>query len=112
MRHASRIIERLAIGPRDLPLVHATLMVVGRDGPTLDWEVVANTIESEPVAHDRHDLVLRVLDGVTDHGRLVMATFSGTAVLVRTVDRTMVFRGDGPLDGFDPAGLINPEAGG
>lgn len=110
--HASLVVERLAVGGRDLVLDHATVMVVARaESAELDWEVIAHTRQAEPVARGTHELRLRCVtaelvthDG-TDDVRLVAHDLSGTAFLVRTVQRTLVFRGSGTLAGFD-VGLL------
>jgi hypothetical protein len=102
MRHSSHVIERLAIGERNLPLFHGSLVVVVRDDATVDWEVVARTRDLEPVAAARHPLTLRVLDGVAADGHIGRRTLCGGAIFVRAVGRTLVFRGDGALVGFEP----------
>lgn len=106
MRHTSHVVERLMLDGRDLPLEHGTVVIVARDSGQLDWEVVAQTIELEPVARTRHEVALRVLDGVDESGRLVFRTLTGPAVFVRAVDRTVVLRGDGELDGVDRDQLV------
>lgn len=97
----SQMIERLTVSGRDLPLVYGTVMVVDRDGH-LDWEVVVQTRDEEPVARTHHDLELRVLAGVDTSGQVVTTCLSGRAFFVRAVERVVVFRGDGPLAGIDP----------
>ena len=102
MLHTSLTIERLVLESRDLPLRHATLMVVARaETPELDWEVVAHTIEPEPVAAGIYNLTLRCLDGLDDTGDLAFRQLAGSAFLVRSVERALVFRGSGMLDGFE-----------
>jgi len=105
MRHVQLVVATAAIGPRPLPLRHGTLQVVERVGGvadgSLDWEVVLHTLEQEPVANDVHGLDLDVIVAVDDDGRLVTAHLTGPAMHVRTVERGVVFRGAGPLVGFD-----------
>jgi hypothetical protein len=44
--------------------------------------------------------------GATDDGTPVVEELRGTAFLVRNVERALVFRGDGPLDGVDVSSLL------
>ena len=43
--------------------------------------------------------------GADDDGAPLVEQLSGPAFLVRHVDRALVFRGDGPLDGVDVSSL-------
>ena len=104
MRHVQQIIATIALGPRPLPLRHGTLQIVERDDH-LDWEVVLHTIEVEPVASAVHPLSIEVITGADDNGRLTVGNYAGAAIVVRTVDNTIVFRGEGTLVGFDPSHL-------
>ncbi|MFN8052951.1 MAG: hypothetical protein U0Q22_16010 [Acidimicrobiales bacterium] len=104
MRHVQLTIANIALGPRPLPLRHGTLQVVERDGQ-VDWEIVLHTIETEPVARAVHPLTIEVVTGANDDGRLTFDVFTGDAILVRTVENSVVFRGNGDLTGFDPAML-------
>ena len=104
MRHVQQIIATIALGPRPLPLRHGTVQIVERDDH-IDWEIVLHTIEAEPIARAVHPLSLEVITGADDEGRLTISAYAGDAILVRTVDNTIVFRGEGTLAGFDPAHL-------
>lgn len=105
MRHVQLTIATISLGPRPLPLRHGTLQVVERAGGiadgSLDWEIVVHTIEREPVAHASHPFELDVITGVDDDGRLVTDRYRGNALLVRAIEHSLVFRGDGELHGFD-----------
>ena len=107
MLHASLVIERLGISGRDLALEYGTVMVVARaEFSELDWEVLARTVETHPIARGTHDVTLACVDAVEDPdaaegARLVRRAMSGPAFLVRVVDRTLVLRGTGSLEGFD-----------
>jgi hypothetical protein len=46
------------------------------------------------------------VSGATDDARVQFADLMGDAVLVRVTGRTVVLRGDGPIEGFDP-GLLS-----
>lgn len=100
MRHVQLVVATAMIETRPLPLRHGTLQVVDRHG-ALDWEVVLHTVEYEPVANDLHPLRLDVITGLDADGRLGTAELRGTAALVRAIEHTVVFRGDGDLVGFD-----------
>lgn len=106
MRHVQLVVANAAIEKRPLPLRHGTVQIVERSGGaadgSIDWEVVLHTIDPEPVANASHRLHLDLITGVDGDGRLTTATLSGDAVLVRAVELALVFRGNGPLDGFDP----------
>lgn len=102
MLHATFTLARLAIGDRELPLVHADVVVVARaESSQLDWEIVARTVAVEDVAPTTHDLRLRAITGTDALGALEMTDLSGTAFLVRAVEESLVFRGAGALGGFD-----------
>lgn len=107
VRHVQLVIAEVALGPRPLPLRHGTLQVVERVGGSadgsLDWEVVLHTIDHEPVAHASHPLSLQVIVGADEDGRLLTAPMDGAAILVRGLEQALVFRGNGPLGGFDMA---------
>ena len=106
MLHATYQLHSFELGARQLPLRIATLTVVARaESAALDWEVVAHTIEREPVAQAPHQIAMWSINGVDDDGRLELERFEGEAILVRAVDTALVFRGVGPLDGFDVASL-------
>lgn len=106
MRHVQLVVATASITERPLPLRHGTVQIVERSGGaadgSLDWEVVLHTIEPEPVANASHRLRLDAITGVDRSGQLTSAALTGDAVLVRSVELALVFRGNGPLDGFDP----------
>ena len=100
------IVERIAVGGADIPLRHGTLVVAARaESARLDWEVVVHSLRPAVVAQEAHQLHMRCL-GPTDGDELGAITLEGPAFLVRSVGQTHVFRGDGPLDGFD-IGLLS-----
>lgn len=107
MRHVQLPIATVSLGPRPFPLRHGTLQVVERVGGiadgSLDWEIVLHTVDLEPVAHASHPFTLDVVTGADEDGRLTTSTMTGAALLVRSVEQTLVFRGDGDLAGFDRA---------
>ena len=107
MLHRRYVVERLTIGDLDVPLRHADVVVAARaESGRLDWEVVAHTVVPTEVARQLHDLTLSCVVGADESdGRLELATFRGPAFLVRAVERALVFRGDGPLQGVDLTGL-------
>lgn len=111
MRHVQLVVVTAAIGTRPLPLRHGTLQIVERTGGaadgSLDWELVLHTIDVEPVDNAVHELHMEVVTGAAASGALTTAELQGAALHVRSVDRGLVFRGDGPLRGFDRALLAS-----
>jgi len=106
MLHANFHIHTLTLGPRPIPLRMATLLVVARaESAALDWEVVAHTVEREPVANAAHPLAMSCITGADGGGALEFTRYDGDAILVRAVDNALVFRGIGVLNGFDLATL-------
>ena len=107
MLHRRFVIARLSIGDRDVPLRHGDVVVAARaETGVLDWEVVVHTMETTTVARQLHELTMScVVDTRESDGTLELATLSGPAFLVRSVERALVFRGDGPLQGIDLTGL-------
>ena len=104
MRHVQLVIHRLVVDDVEIPVRLATVVVVQRDESTqLDWEVVAES--TEPIGLDLHRAQLRmtVITGADADAVLAFAEVEGPAAVVRFVGTTVVFRGDGPLEGFDPA---------
>jgi hypothetical protein len=97
LRHRSFNIASLAIGLDDTTLRYADLVIARSEGAAeLDWELMATTLDRTPVDHGAHHLVMATVDG----------TFlEGDAILVRSIDGTHVFRGAGPLEGFDASEL-------
>jgi hypothetical protein len=87
----------LVVDAEPVALRYADLVVARPDGTRdLDWECVAYATRVDPLAPGLHRVELRTLEE---------RTFSGDAVLVRSVDGSHVLRGAGPLEGFDPVEL-------
>jgi len=77
----------------DVRIKYGDLLVVRHDGrDDLDWEAVIMTFDPAPLEPAPYHLAAVTLDGTC---------LGGDAVLVRSVDGTHVFRGAGPLTGFD-----------
>jgi hypothetical protein len=92
VRHRRYLISTLEVDGARVPSIGGDLLVAqheGTDEP--DWELVHRS--SEPVALDQAPYQL-VMEGVE-------GAFRGPAVLVRSDGRSHVFRGAGPLAGFD-----------
>jgi hypothetical protein len=107
MLHRRYLILRLDVGGQTVPLRHADLVVAARaESGQLDWEVVAHATDEMSVARKTHELRMDCVTGETDDGEPVVDRLSGPAFLVRNVERALVFRGDGPLDGVDVASLL------
>ena len=97
LRHRSFSIASLAIGTDDTTLRYADLVVTRSEGATeIDWELMATTLDRSPIDHGAHHLVMKTAD---------RAFLEGDAILVRSIEGTHVFRGAGPLEGFDPREL-------
>lgn len=106
VRHARLLIHRCVIDGDELTVRLATLMVVRREGSdALDWEVVAEATAEVATELGRNRLGLLVISGADEHGTVDLSEVCGDAVVVRFVDRSVVWRGDGPLEGFDDAWL-------
>ena len=104
MRHVQLVIHRLVVDDVEIPVRLATVVVVQRDeSAQLDWEVVAES--TEPIGLDLHraHLQMTVITGADADAVLAFAEVEGPAAVVRFVGTTVVFRGDGDLEGFDPA---------
>jgi hypothetical protein len=107
MLHRRYVIHRLEVGGRSIPLRHGDVVVAARaESGQLDWEVVAHALSHTTVPRQTHVLVMECLRVGTDDAELTVEHLSGTAFLVRNVDRALVFRGDGPLDGVDLSSLL------
>jgi hypothetical protein len=100
------VIHRLLIDGAELVVRYGTVIVVERDGGRLDWEVVAETTDEVALDPGVRGVELLVVSGATDDARVQFADLMGDAVLVRATGRTVVLRGDGSLEGFDP-NLLN-----
>jgi hypothetical protein len=94
LRHRSFSVASLRIGLDDTTLRYADLVVARNEGAVeLDWELMATTLDRSPIDHGAHHLVMETADG---------AFLEGDAILVRSIEGTHVFRGAGPIEGFDP----------
>ena len=91
MRHQRVPITELTIG-NTTHLVQGSVMIVEREQGAADWEVVATTLVEERFEAGVYDLVLG-----DDQGR----RWDGTAVHVRSVETTHVFRGSGSIECSD-----------
>lgn len=93
LRHRSYSVATLRIGIDDTTLRYADLVIARNDeAADLDWELMATTLDRTPIDHGAHHLEMVTADG---------AWLAGDAILVRSIDGTHVFRGAGPIDGFD-----------
>ena len=107
MRHARLVVHRLLVEGVEVPVRFATLMVVAREeSDRPDWEVVAESTTEVSFDLRRHGLAITAVTGADDDGRLELSELAGDGAVVRFVDNTVVFRGDGPLDGLDEAWLV------
>lgn len=86
MAHQRWDLVEVTIGQVTL-LARGSIVVVERETVT-EWEVVATTLDDEPIDPGVHDLVVE-----TDTGD----RWQGQALHVRSVDATHVFRGAGEL---------------
>jgi hypothetical protein len=99
--HAHLVVHRLHVDGAEIDLRHATLVAVARaETARIDWEVVADAVAATPLDLGHHELEMLCITGADADGHLVLAELSGTAVLVRAVERTFVLRGDGDLAGL------------
>ena len=84
-------IATLAVDGTDLRLRYADLVVVDRpETDVADWESIVMPLADPRLGHGAYELEFVTLDG---------RTLRGSALLVRSVEGTIVFRGAGPLDG-------------
>lgn len=104
MEHARLLVHRCLVDDVEVRVRLATLVVVRREGQdALDWEVVAETVDDIAPELGRNDLGLTVVTGVDAQGAVELAELRGEAQVVRFVERSVVWRGDGPLLGFEDA---------
>lgn len=102
--HARLVIHRLLMNGGEVPVKFATVVAVARaESEQTDWEVVAECMAEVPSELGRCRLDMRCISGATEDGALEFSDLSGDAIVVRFVDRTIVLRGDGPLDGLSIA---------
>lgn len=98
VRHRSYYIQSLTASGQSVPEVGGDLMVASSDeNNDIDWELIYRSSGHWPLRPEPYDLEM-----VGPEGR-----FGGPAILVRSDGRSHVFRGVGPLDGFD-ATAFNP----
>jgi predicted HAD superfamily phosphohydrolase len=106
MEHARLLVHRCVVDDVEVPVRLATLVVVRREGQdALDWEVVAETVDDTAPRLGRNELALTVVTGVDAGGAVELAEVRGEAQVVRFVERSVVWRGDAPLLGFEDAWL-------
>ncbi len=106
MLHRRYVLSDLSIGDRRVALRHGDVVIAARaETGSLDWEVLVHTLDPIEVERQVHDLTLGCIVGADDDGTLLIETLTGPAFLVRSVERALVFRGDGPLDGIDLTAL-------
>ncbi len=99
--HARLVIHRLDVDGVDLPVRFGTVVAVARaEAGGIDWEVVADCVHPIERGLGRCRVEMLCITGADDEGHLVLGELSGDAVVVRYVDRTLVLRGDGPLEGL------------
>lgn len=97
LRHTSVVVASLSIGDDEPLLRYGDLVVTRPPGAVeIDWELVAATVDPAPVGRGAHHLTMVTAD---------RRTLAGDAILVRSIHGTHVFRGAGPIDGFDPTAL-------
>lgn len=106
MRHAKLIIHRLHIDDTEVAVSLATFMAVRREAsPGLDWEVIAKTVGTTQPQLESNQLSLVVVSGADESGAPVLSELTGPAVVVRYVEDTVVWRGNGALLGFKESWL-------
>ncbi len=106
MRHARLLVHQLHVDGSEVTVSLATLVVVKRNGTSaLDWELVADTVNDPATELGSCELDLVVVSGGDEEGVPELSDLHGPAVVVRYVDSTIVWRGNGPLQGFDEAWL-------
>ena len=88
MQHHQIHLAHLRADELPFDLVYADIMVVQRTNGATEWEVLATTRDTIDIGPGEFSLhMLAVPSG----------TLTGTAILVRNIDRCVVFRGTGPL---------------
>lgn len=92
MRSRRYLISTLRADGATIPSTGGDLLVARHDGSDdVDWELVHRSSEPVSLAQAPYHLEMQGVEG----------TLTGPAVLVRSDGRSHVFRGAGPLDGFD-----------
>ncbi|MEZ5322522.1 MAG: hypothetical protein R2698_10695 [Microthrixaceae bacterium] len=112
MRQARLVVARASIGGQVLGLADGSLQVAerapsghertvsGTPSVHLDWELVLRSVDGDLPARGVHQVVMTVVTGHRLDGGLVLEEMAGEAAVVRTIDRSIVLRGDGALEGF------------
>jgi hypothetical protein len=99
--HTRLVVHRLELDGAEVALRHGTLVAVARaETHRTDWEVVADCVQESTLGLGRVAVEMLCITGARDDGDLLLGVFTGEAVVVRVVDRTIVLRGDGPLEGL------------
>lgn len=107
MRHTKLIVHQLHVDDEEVAVSLATLMAVRREAtPELDWEVVAKTVGASEPRLTSNQLRLVVVSGADESGAPELCDLAGPAVVVRYVEDTVVWRGDGTLLGFEDSWLL------
>jgi hypothetical protein len=91
VQHRRYLISELRADGVDVPSAGGDLLVARHDGGDLDWELVHRSSQVVRLPQAPYQLEMVGVEG----------TFGGPAILVRSDGRSHVFRGAGPLDGFD-----------
>jgi hypothetical protein len=99
MEHTSYVIAELELDGEEFDMIVGDLVVVRHpDGP-LDWELISRTEHRAPVAQSPYKLSMQTAEG---------RQLRGPAFLVRSDGLSHVWRGAGPLGGFDPGDFRDP----
>lgn len=89
MLHQRHDIDQLTIEQTSWLVSGSLVIVVRPEAAGPDWELVATTLDTDRLDPGSYRISVRTTNGLV---------FGGDAVLVRQVDKTLVFRGAGPLD--------------
>ena len=92
VRHRRYLISDLRADGTEIPSAGGDLLVASHEGAAeVDWELVHRSSTEVRLEQAPYQLEMDGVEG----------SFSGPAVLVRSDGRSHVFRGAGPLAGFD-----------
>jgi hypothetical protein len=101
VRHLRFDIATLSVEQVPVTLKAAYLLVAEQEGvEALQWECLAYGLDDRPIPEGRYRVDITTLEG---------RVLGGPAVLVRSVSGAHVLRGDGLLEGFDPAELASAD---